>query len=582
MDIETRLNNIQAVDDVVLSDNKVLDRIYRGRGVKSLDELDYSLKNLANFKALKSVETACDLLLKHKNSQIVIVGDFDVDGASSIAILMRCLPLFGFKKLSYVVPDRFKEGYGLSVAIAHRVLDLKAKLVLTVDNGISSVDGVAFLKSHNIDVIVTDHHLAPEVLPNADAIVNPNQKGCGFISKNLAGVGVSLYLLLALRSKLNQNGFFENNPNVNIANFLDLVALGTVADVVKLDYNNRILVSQGLERIRNGYCSVGIKALCEVSNRKIENISAQDIGFAIAPRLNAAGRLDNMLLGVELLITDDKTKALELAKELNLLNEDRRKIEKSMKSEAVKICENLITGYKKPPKSLVLYQKDWHQGVLGIVSSRLKDEFNCPVITFASETEATPVSDDVINILKGSARSISGLHIRDLLNDIDLKYPHLIIKFGGHAMAAGLSLSEDNLAEFEQAFYEEVKIKLQQIERRNTILTDGELDANLITLDNAKAISKGGPYGQGFEEPCFSGNFLLLSQQVVGFDHLKVRLASLDSSFIFDAINFNFDKKNFPDHSIKKITAVYRMDINEFRGQQNLQLILQQIEPRLN
>lgn len=582
MDIETRLNNIQAVDDVVLSDNKVLDRIYRGRGVKSLDELDYSLKNLANFKALKSVETACDLLLKHKNSQIVIVGDFDVDGASSIAILMRCLPLFGFKKLSYVVPDRFKEGYGLSVAIAHRVLDLKAKLVLTVDNGISSVDGVAFLKSHNIDVIVTDHHLAPEVLPNADAIVNPNQKGCGFISKNLAGVGVSLYLLLALRSKLNQNGFFENNPNVNIANFLDLVALGTVADVVKLDYNNRILVSQGLERIRNGYCSVGIKALCEVSNRKIENISAQDIGFAIAPRLNAAGRLDNMLLGVELLITDDRAKALELAKELNLLNEDRRKIEKSMKSEAVKICENLITGYKKPPKSLVLYQKDWHQGVLGIVSSRLKDEFNCPVITFASETEATPVSDDVINILKGSARSISGLHIRDLLNDIDLKYPHLIIKFGGHAMAAGLSLSEDNLAEFEQAFYEEVKIKLQQIERRNTILTDGELDANLITLDNAKAISKGGPYGQGFEEPCFSGNFLLLSQQVVGFDHLKVRLASLDSSFIFDAINFNFDKKNFPDHSIKKITAVYRMDINEFRGQQNLQLILQQIEPRLN
>lgn len=582
MDIETRLNNIQAVDDVVLSDNKVLDRVYRGRGVKSLDELDYSLKNLANFKALKSVEMACDLLLKHKNSQIVIVGDFDVDGASSIAILMRCLPLFGFKKLSYVVPDRFKEGYGLSVAIAHRVLDLKAKLVLTVDNGISSVDGVAFLKSHNIDVIVTDHHLAPEVLPNADAIVNPNQKGCGFISKNLAGVGVSLYLLLALRSKLNQNRFFENNPNVNIANFLDLVALGTVADVVKLDYNNRILVSQGLERIRNGYCSVGIKALCEVSNRKIENISAQDIGFAIAPRLNAAGRLDNMLLGVELLITDDRAKALELAKELNLLNEDRRKIEKSMKSEAVKICENLITGYKKPPKSLVLYQKDWHQGVLGIVSSRLKDEFNCPVITFASETEATPVSDDVINILKGSARSISGLHIRDLLNDIDLKYPHLIIKFGGHAMAAGLSLSEDNLAEFEQAFYEEVKIKLQQIERRNTILTDGELDANLITLDNAKAISKGGPYGQGFEEPCFSGNFLLLSQQVVGFDHLKVRLASLDSSFIFDAINFNFDKKNFPDHSIKKITAVYRMDINEFRGQQNLQLILQQIEPRLN
>ncbi|WGE90092.1 single-stranded-DNA-specific exonuclease RecJ [Actinobacillus arthritidis] len=551
---------------VTLSNNPLLNRLYQSRGVNSIKELDRSLQYLHRPQQLANIDQAVSLLIEayKQQSRIVIVGDFDADGATSTALTLLALRQLGFKNVDYLIPDRFSQGYGLSIAVAEMVLTKGVDLVVTVDNGISSFEGIALLKSKGVKVLVTDHHLPAETLPNADAMVNPNLSECGFPSKSLAGVGVAFYVMLALRSQMRTEQLFaEKEPN--LAELLDLVALGTVADVVPLDHNNRILVHQGLNRIRSGHCRTGIRALAEVSKRNLSALQASDLGFAIAPRLNAAGRLENMSLGVELLIADNMEIARQLAFELDSLNQTRKEFELEMKTEALAICANLPSlMQKEQAHGIVLYQSDWHQGVIGILASRIKDQFHRPVIAFAQESEES-------EYLKGSARSISGLHMRDLLERIDLKYPDLIVKFGGHAMAAGLTIHQDNFIRFQAIFDATINEMIEPEQLQGIIYTDGELSANELTLDIAELLQQSGPWGQSFPEPTFEGEFRLLQQRVLGGKHLKL-MVERPNGGLFDAIWFNADLRIFPDLSIKQVKMVYKLDINEFRGNKNLQL----------
>lgn len=559
-----------------LCDDPLLDRLYRSRHIKNVNQLDRTLNAMHHPNLMSGMDSAVTFLLEayQKQQKIVIVGDFDADGATSTALAVLALRQLGFANVTYLVPNRFEQGYGLSVAVAQEALALGVELLMTVDNGVSSHEGVAFLKAQGVKVIVTDHHLPPETLPNADAIVNPNLAHCGFPSKNLAGVGVTFYLMLALRAKFRELGLFDAKNQPNFTELLDLVALGTVSDVVPLDQNNRILVYQGIARIRAERCRCGIRALAEVAKRDVTRFVAADLGFSIGPRLNAAGRLDNMSVGVELLLAENMETARALALELDGLNQARKEIEQGMKLEALTICQNLFTNATALetdiPHSIVLYQSDWHQGVLGILASRIKEQFHRPVIAFAQ---------DQAGILKGSARSIPGLHIRDVLERVYSQHPDLILKFGGHAMAAGLSIQESRFGDFRQIFNQTVSELLAEDQLQGTIWTDGELHANLLNLATAETLRQGGPWGQAFPEPMFDGEFKILQQRLVGEKHLKMMVEPKLGGPLLDAIAFNVDTRYYPDLSVKTARFVYKLDINEFRGNRDVQLLVDYIEP---
>ncbi|OOF77611.1 single-stranded-DNA-specific exonuclease RecJ [Rodentibacter caecimuris] len=557
-----------------VSEHPLLDRLYRARHIKNRQELDRTLKSMLNPNQLYGIAQAVALLVSAYQTQqkIVIVGDFDADGATSTALAILALRQLGFTNIDYLVPNRFEQGYGLSIPVAEMAIEKGVQLLMTVDNGVSSFDGIAFLKEKGIRVLVTDHHLPPDRLPPADAIVNPNLNQCDFPSKSLAGVGVTFYLMLALRAKFRELGIFTAENQPNFTELLDLVALGTIADVVPLDQNNRILAYQGLMRIRAKYCRPGIIALAEVANRNVEQFSASDLGFSIGPRLNAAGRLDNMSIGVELLLAEDMQTARELALELDQLNQTRKEIEAGMKLEALEICRNLTALFNALPTGIVLYQADWHQGVLGIVSSRIKDQYHRPVIAFAQDEKG---------VLKGSARSIEGVHIRDLLERIHSQYPDMILKFGGHAMAAGLSIREECFSQFQQIFNQTVLDWLDETHLQGIIWTDGELRTNEFTLETAELLKNGGPWGQAFAEPCFDGEFKILDQRAIGQgqNHLKMLVEPKQGGPLLDAIAFNVDTRLYPDLSIKRARLAYKLDINEFRGNRNIQLLVEHIEP---
>lgn len=551
---------------IKLSEHPLLNRLYQSRGIASPQELERTLQFLHRPNQLANIDAAVELLIEayKQQSRIIIVGDFDADGATSTALALLALRQLGFENVDYLIPDRFSQGYGLSLAVAEMVLVKGTDVVMTVDNGISSFEGIDLLKEHGIKVLVTDHHLPAESLPNADAMVNPNLADCSFPSKSLAGVGVAFYVMLALRGKMRELGCFkEKEPN--LAELLDLVALGTVADVVPLDHNNRILVHQGLNRIRSGHCREGILALAEVSKRDLSSLQASDLGFAIAPRLNAAGRLENMSLGVELLIADNMEIARQLAFELDSLNQTRKEFEQEMKTEALAICANLPSlMQKEQAHGIVLYQADWHQGVIGILASRIKDQFHRPVIAFAQESKDS-------ECLKGSARSIAGLHMRDLLERIDSLYPDLIIKFGGHAMAAGLTIHQENFLRFQKIFDEIINEIIEPEQLQGVIYTDGELAPSELNIEIAELLQQAGPWGQNFPEPTFEGEFRLLQQRILGGKHLKLMVEQPNGG-LFDAIWFNADLRYFPDLSIKQVKLIYKLDINEFRGNKSLQL----------
>ncbi len=552
----------------------VIDRIYRGREVRSLNELENGLKGLTHFNELKGMTEAVSLLAQavKRNKRIIIVGDFDADGATSTSVCILALREMGFSNVDYLIPNRFDFGYGLSVPIVDVAVQQGADVIVTVDNGISCIDGVKHAKAQGLDVIVTDHHLPGDTLPPADAIVNPNQPACTFPSKNLAGVGVAFYVMLALKAALQKEGYFEQHRLMppNLATLLDIVAVGTVADVVPLDKNNRILVHQGLQRIRAGKCRPGIKALVEVANRECGYLTSTDLGFVVGPRLNAAGRLDDMSQGIACLLEDDVIQARMMASELDALNKERREIEAGMKAQAEQALEKMSLNEGDMPSALVVYREDFHQGVIGIVAGRLKEQYLKPVIAFAHQ-------DD--EVIKGSARSIPGVHIRDVLDEVNTRYPGIIDKFGGHAMAAGLSLAVANLPAFEKAFIEIAGAYVAKLEGSHVLMSDGDLNASELSLPFARLLRQAGPFGQGFESPMFDGEFSLVDQRLVGQNHLKMVLKTKDGSEV-DAIAFNVDLAQWPNASITHIHIAYRLDINVFRGQENVQLIVEQLEAR--
>lgn len=561
------LSDAQMLIDTV---HPVLARLYAARNITSASQLEYSLKNILPFHELKGIEEAVDRLVAALQSQqkIMIVGDFDADGATSTALAMQALKLLGFEHVDYLVPNRFKYGYGLTQEIVAVASEAKPDLIITVDNGISSNQGVAAASSRGIDVIITDHHLAGAILPAAVAIVNPNQPDCHFKSKALPGVGVIFYVMLALRARLRDLDQFKDQSEPNFSVLLDLVALGTVADVVPLDYNNRILVSQGLARMRAAQTRPGIMALLEVAKRNSSNLVSSDLGFAVAPRVNAAGRLDDMSLGIECLLAEDISQARKLAIKLDKLNHTRRNIEDEMKQSALAQLENIPLG-EDLPIGLCLFEPDWHEGVVGIVASRLKDKLHRPVIAFA-RTEN--------NEIKGSARSVKGVHIRDILDSIATRQPELINRFGGHAMAAGLSLPAENYIAFCEAFDKEVRQHLDETELQGLILSDGELQPEEIDLALAESLRNGGPWGQCFEEPVFDGIFEIVQKRIVAEKHLKLVLRAPGEQAIYDAIAFNITDQDWPE-AVTTVEVAYRLDVNEFRGLRNLQLILQHIQP---
>ena len=552
-----------------------LQKIFQSRGLFSDSDLNLNLTQLPSPDKLLGLDTAVGHLVGALEMQkkILIVGDFDADGATSSALMMLALRAMGFESVDFLVPNRFDYGYGLTPEIVELAQQKTPDIIITVDNGISSVDGVACANKLGIKVIITDHHLPGKVLPDAAAIINPNQPDCEFPCKNLAGVAVAFYLLSALRAKLRTNQWFEKNslPVPNMANYLDLVALGTVADVVPLDQVNRVLVNQGLLRIRSGLARPGILALLRIAGKDHSRIVASDMGFAVGPRLNAAGRLDDISRGIQCLLTDDPAQALELAQELEQLNQDRKAIEQGMQQEALKIVDDLpLDGQQELPAALCLYQADWHQGVVGLLASRIKEKFHRPVAVFANDKEG---------ILKGSVRSIPGLHIRDALDAVATQNPGLITKFGGHAMAAGLSLEKSSLKAFEQALQQQVMDTIEPDDLEATLKTDGELAACLMTKQSAETIRDAGPWGQSFPEPSFQGIFTLKSQRIVGERHLKVILAPVgEESQQLDGIYFNIDIDQWPT-SITTVHCVYRLDINEFRGRETLQLLIQYMAP---
>ncbi|HSC84595.1 MAG TPA: single-stranded-DNA-specific exonuclease RecJ [Pseudomonas sp.] len=551
----------------------LLTRLYAARGVQSAAELDKGLARLIPYQQLKGIDAAVDLLVQalEQRQRILIVGDFDADGATASSVGVLGLRMLGAAHVDYLVPNRFEYGYGLTPEIVAVALQRQPDLLLTVDNGISSVEGVAAAKAAGLTVLVTDHHLPGPELPAADAIVNPNQPGCDFPSKALAGVGVMFYVLLALRARLRELDWFAKAglAEPNLGELLDLVALGSVADVVPLDANNRILVHQGLARIRAGRARPGLRAVLEVAGRQHGRITSTDLGFILGPRLNAAGRLDDMSLGIECLLCDDEALARDMAQQLDELNKDRKAIEQGMQREALAQLKDLPLD--SLPFGLCLFEPDWHQGVIGILASRLKERYHRPAIAFADAGEG---------LLKGSARSVPGLHIRDALDAVAAKHPGLISKFGGHAMAAGLSLPQENYGAFAAAFDAEVRRQLNEDDLTGRLLSDGQLGVEEFHLDLAKALRHAGPWGQHFPEPLFHGVFQIVQQRLVGEKHLKLVLKTECGGQTLDGIAFNIDRDIWPNPNVRWVELAYKLDVNEYRGQESVQLMVAHLAPR--
>lgn len=548
----------------------VLRRVYRGRGIHSPAELDLGLAMLLQPNGLKGLDTALELLREalERQARILIVGDYDADGATSTALALLALRSFGYRNLDYLVPNRFDFGYGLTPEIVELAQARGPELIITVDNGIASVAGVARARELGIRVLVTDHHLPGEQLPEAAAIVNPNQPGDAFSSKHLAGVGVIFYLMAALRSALQAQGTFAAIPAPpSVAEWLDLVALGTVADLVPLDRNNRILVEQGLRRIRSGRCRPGIAALLRIAGRDLKNVVSSDLAFAAGPRLNAAGRLEDMSLGIECLLTEDSARALELAAELDALNRSRREIEAEMQDQALSWLQQAqLDQAEELPVGLCLYQPEWHQGVVGILASRIRERYHRPAVCFADGGEG---------LLKGSARSVPGLHMRDLLAQLATAHPDLLERFGGHAMAAGLTLKQEHYERFSSAFAALAAQWLDEQQLEGALLSDGELAASDLQLDLARQLRFAGPWGQGCPEPLFDGEFDVVHQRQLGGKHIKLRLSPAGDSMIIDGIAFNqAEAGQLP----ARVHLAYRLDVNEYQGQVRPQLIVESIQ----
>ncbi|MDD2723358.1 MAG: single-stranded-DNA-specific exonuclease RecJ [Methylovulum sp.] len=551
----------------------LLARIFSSRGVVSTGDLDRSLAKLPSPWLLSGMDTMVAQLITALQGQkrIVIVADFDADGATSCAVAIKGLQLMGAGHVSFVVPNRFEYGYGLTPEIVELVKQQQPDVLITVDNGISSLDGVKAAKAAGITVLITDHHLPGLELPDADAIVNPNLPEDKFPGKALAGVGVMFYVLMALRSRLRETGWFAQRqiPEPNLAQLLDYVALGTVADVVALDAINRILVYQGLQRIRTGNSHPGLQALIKIAGKNPLTLAPADLGFALGPRLNAAGRMDDMSLGIQCLLTDDDKLATDIAMQLDDLNNDRRDIESQMKFEAMALLADMkkLDGHHAPA-GVCLFDANWHQGVIGILASRIKDQLHRPVIAFA------PAGKDLI---KGSARSIPGVHIRDVLSDIAATHPKILSKFGGHAMAAGLTLAMHDYPAFALEFDLQVGSHLSQIDLEQKVLSDGELSEQDMTIELAELLQNAATWGQGFPEPVFHGQFDVVQARIVGQKHLKLVLRVPQGQLLIDAIAFFIDQ---PEQwlGVRQIVAAYKLDINEFRGQRSVQFILNYLE----
>ncbi len=551
----------------------LLQRIYASRGIASAAELDQSLKVLQSYHSMRDIDRGVAGIADAVTGgrKILIVGDFDCDGATSSSLAVLALRSMGAVDVNFLVPNRFEYGYGLSPEIVEVAAQSSPDLLITVDNGISSIEGVRAAKAKGMKVVVTDHHLPGTELPDADALINPNQHGCDFPSKNLCGVGVIFYVMSALRRELQQRGWFETAgvPVPNMAAFLDLVALGTVADVVSLDHNNRVLVDQGLKRIRAGAARPGILALLEVAGRNPQKIVASDLGFAVGPRLNAAGRLEDMSIGIECLLADSADQARALAFQLDELNQDRKSIEQSMQDQALKILDTMALDEQGLPAGLCLFDDSWHEGVIGILASRIKDRLHRPVIAFSPAEHG---------MIKGSARSIPGLHIRDALDAVAARHPQLLSKFGGHAMAAGMSLQREHFEAFSQAFDEEARRQLCEDDFQARVESDGELPGRDMNLEMAQLLRDAGPWGQNFPEPLFDGVFNLIQQRIVGQRHLKLVLSEPASGHCVDAIAFNVDLDVWPSQASQARVA-YKLDINEFRGRSSVQLMVDYLEP---
>ncbi|MGI9333864.1 MAG: single-stranded-DNA-specific exonuclease RecJ [Gammaproteobacteria bacterium] len=572
--------------ELLESFHPTLARVYASRGLSSRQDVDYALSRLHPFDTLHGLTQAVALLERSLREQwrVIVVGDFDADGATGSTVALRGLRALGLEDVSYLVPNRFEYGYGLTPELVAVAAAREPQLLITVDNGISSVAGAQAAHDAGLKLIVTDHHLPGDELPLCDAIVNPNQAGDRFPSKAIAGVGVVFYLLLGLRAHLRESGWFAARGigEPNFASLLDLVALGTVADVVPLDVNNRVLVAQGLKRIRAGRCAPGITALLEFAGRAPARSTAQDLGFAVGPRLNAAGRLSDMALGIECLLCDEPDAAHAMAKKLDELNRERREIESEMRDQALAHLEALpelvpddsASAAQGLALGLCLYQPEWHQGVIGILAARIKDRLHRPVIVFADAGDGEPGQPQ----LKGSARSVSALNVRDAIDAVAVRHPGLVGRYGGHAMAAGLSLPRAHFEAFADAFDEEVRRHLRPDELNGTLETDGSLDGGEIDIRLAHAIRAAGPWGQDFPEPLFDGEFGIESRRIVGEKHLKLTLRAPGARAPVDAIAFNVTDGDWPSET-RTVRCVYRLDVNFYRGSESAQLMVEHIEP---
>ncbi len=568
MTLEIRHREASAAACLGASLHPVLQRVYAARGLRSPLELSLALERLLPVSTLEGVEAAAELLASHRGGRVLVIGDFDADGATSTALMVRALRAWSFGSVDFLVPNRFEFGYGLTPEIVALAAERRPTLIVTVDNGVSSFAGVTAARGRGIDVLVTDHHLPGSHLPEANVIVNPNLGASLFASRALAGVGVALYVMAAVKRRL--GACVAGAPGA--AEYLDLVALGTVADLVPLDANNRVLVAQGLKRIQAGRCVAGIRALLEIAGRRRSGLTAADLAFGVAPRLNAAGRLDDMSIGIQCLLTDDAQRASELASELDRLNQERRLIEARMQEEALLAVRRLGAADLSlaQHRGITLFHESWHQGVVGLVAGRIKERLGRPVIAFACAGEGQ---------LRGSARSVPQLHIRDVLEAVASRHPELISRFGGHAMAAGVTLERDKLEVFARAFDEEVARAMGAAASGDWIETDGELAADEIALETAAALRAGGPWGQAFPEPCFDGLFAVRSARVVGEKHLKMWVELPRTGRTFDAIAFNhFDER--AELPAGETRLVYRLDINEYQGERRLQLLVDHVLPR--
>jgi single-stranded-DNA-specific exonuclease len=565
-----RRRELPASVSALQDESPLLQRIYGARGIADPSQLRLTLDRLLPVGSLEGVESAAELLVRHRDGRILVVGDFDADGATSTALMLRALRAWGFEDAGFLVPDRFRFGYGLTPEIVELAAQRQPSLIVTVDNGISSAAGVARAKALGMAVLVTDHHLPGAELPAADVIVNPNLPGSRFGSRALAGVGVAFYVMVALRRLLATRGLLPANA-MPATELLDLVALGTIADLVALDANNRVLVAQGLRRIRDGRCVPGIRALLELAGRAPAGITAADLGFAVAPRLNAAGRLDDMSIGIACLLATDLDTARAEALRLDELNRMRRQIEADMQALALIAVKDIDLPRRGPRRhGLCLFNVAWHQGVVGLVASRVKERVRRPVIAFARAEDGS---------LRGSARSVPGVHVRDVLDAVATREPDLIARFGGHAMAAGLTIAAGSLDRFARAFDAEVERWMALEPLDDAILTDGALEETQFSLETAQQLREAGPWGQAFPEPSFDGEFDVLRARVVGERHVKLQVRPDASRAAFDAIAFNY----LDDETVKppegRIRLVYRLDVNEYRGERRLQLLIDHLQP---